>query len=147
MQPTCSDARQPTGCMAGRGRLRNRRDGKELRGLSTPLMNGRGAVCAGAADPPCSPAASWRSIQSGTLRRYLDPAELRLLEQVVEPQRGELFLERVSPEAHAQVVPVHPIHRLVLIEAGEDEGLLAGLRVAVLAEALGADLFHHALHR
>ena len=36
---------------------------------------------------------------------------------------------------------------LVLVKAGEDEELFAGVRVDVALEALGADLFHHALHR
>ena len=39
------------------------------------------------------------------------------------------------------------VERLVLVEAGEDERLLAGDRVDVALEALRADLFHHALHR
>ena len=36
---------------------------------------------------------------------------------------------------------------LVLIEAGEDKKFFAGVRVYVPLQALGADLFHHALHR
>ena len=39
------------------------------------------------------------------------------------------------------------IQGLVLIEAGKNEGNLSGSRIDMLLQALGADLFHHALHR
>ena len=42
---------------------------------------------------------------------------------------------------------VHPVQRLVLIEAGEHHRPLAGRRIDLRLQALGADLLHHALHR
>src|SRR5438105_3146248 len=35
----------------------------------------------------------------------------------------------------------------ILVEAGEDDRLLASLRIHVLLQALRADFLHHALHR
>src|SRR5687767_4444091 len=70
-----------------------------------------------------------------------------LLEAAVDPQGGELFLNAVLREALGEGAEVDLVERLVLVEAGEDVAGLAGVRVDVGLQALGADLFHHALHR
>src|SRR6185503_3629382 len=64
-----------------------------------------------------------------------------------DPKRGELFLNAVLREALGEGAEVDLVERLVLVEAGEDVGGLAGSRIDVRLQALGADLFHHALHR
>ena len=46
-----------------------------------------------------------------------------------------------------QVREVDAVQFLILVVAGEDELLAPGSRVDVALEALGANLFHHALHR
>ena len=42
---------------------------------------------------------------------------------------------------------IHAVEFLVLIEARENGGHFAGMRVALRLNALRANLFHHALHR
>ena len=68
-------------------------------------------------------------------------------EATVDPQRREFFLDGILAEALVEGVEIHAVEGLVLVEAGEDHRFLAGRRVAVGLEALGADLLHHALHR
>ncbi len=53
---------------------------------------------------------------------------LAVLEQTREPEVGELLLHRVLAQARAQVVEVDAVELLVLVEAGEDDGLLAASR-------------------
>ena len=70
-----------------------------------------------------------------------------MLQAAVDPELGQLFLHAVLREAAAQGAEIDAVHFLVLVEAGEDDGLGAGHRVAVALQALRADLLHHALHR
>src|SRR3989449_10493838 len=92
--------------------------------------------------------ANW-SIQ----RRYtksktaLDVRQRLDVQEVVEPHVGQLFLDGVLPQARREVGKVDAVHLLVLVEAREDDRLLAARRVDVLLETLRADFFHHALHR
>src|SRR5690349_7446193 len=71
----------------------------------------------------------------------------QLLQAAADPERGQLLLHAVLGEALGEGAEVDLVERLVLVEAGEDVGGLAGLRVDVRLQALRADLFHHALHR
>ena len=54
------------------------------------------------------------------------------VEQPLEPEVAELLLDAVGAEAGGEVVEVDAVERLVLVDAGEDDGLLAGDGVAVL---------------
>src|SRR5215211_2212779 len=92
-----------------------------------------------AASPP-----SARCRNAATTRALISRAGA---EQPVQPQVRQLLLHGVGAQARVEVREVHPVERLILVEAGEDEGLHARLGVNVLAEALRADLLHHALHR
>ena len=69
------------------------------------------------------------------------------LERAVQPQVCQLFLNTISPQTLVQIFEVDEIEMLVLVKAREYEKFLAGVRVDVTLQALGADLFHHALHR
>src|SRR5271154_2007481 len=71
----------------------------------------------------------------------------RGLEELVEPGVAELLLHRVGSEPLAEVTEVDRVEILILVEAGEDDALFAGVRVLELLQALRADLLHHALHR
>src|SRR4051812_46478322 len=64
-----------------------------------------------------------------------------------DPQRGQLLLHAVLGEALGEGGEVDLVEQLVLVEAREDVGRLACLRVDVRLQALRADFFHHALHR
>src|SRR5713226_4190848 len=75
----------------------------------------------------------------------LAPAEVP--EATVDPQLGQLFLGAVLAEAAAQRREIDAVQFLVLVEAGEDDGLGTARRVVVALQALRADLLHHALHR
>src|SRR4249919_104193 len=86
--------------------------------------------------------AAWRA---PLLRRGLPQAQLA--QRAVDPQPRELFLHAILGEARAQIVEVDAIEILILVEAGEHHALHAGGGIAVDLQALGADLFHHALHR
>ena len=41
---------------------------------------------------------------------------------------------------------IHMVQFLILVEAGEDDTLLAAVGVFVALQTLGADFLHHALH-
>src|ERR671927_317559 len=71
----------------------------------------------------------------------------QLAQAAVDPERGQLFLDAILREALRERAEVDLVERLVLVEAGEDVGRFARGRVDVRLQALGADLFHHALHR
>src|ERR1700722_11748949 len=78
----------------------------------------------------------------------LDPDQVRrLLDEPVQPQVRQLFLNRVRLEPASEGVEIDAIKPLILIEARENNALLAGRGIHVLLQALRADLFHHALHR
>ncbi len=78
-------------------------------------------------------------------RNQLRPRTNRA-EAVVNPELGQFFLRAVLRETRAEVAELHLIERLILIKAGKDHGLFTGHRILVHLQALGADLFHHALH-
>src|SRR2546421_398287 len=59
------------------------------------------------------------------LRRLIFP------EQMIEPEVREFLLNGVGAQARVQVLEVNLVEQLILVEAGEDERLLAGLRVDV----------------
>jgi len=65
---------------------------------------------------------------------------------VINPELGQFFLRAILGKARAQAAELDLIERLILIEAGEDDGLFAGDGVLMHLQALGADLLHHALH-
>ena len=71
----------------------------------------------------------------------------KLLEAAVDPQRRQLLLEAVLRQALAQAGKIDAIESLILVEAGEDDGFLAGRGILLHLQALGADFLHHALHR
>jgi hypothetical protein len=50
-------------------------------------------------------------------------------------------------QAPVQRREIDAVHLLILVEAGKDNSLSAGLGVALQLQSLRADLFHHALHR
>src|SRR5688500_7824134 len=60
-------------------------------------------------------------------------------DEVIEPQVGELLLHGVLAQARRQVREVHTIQFLILVEAREDDRLLAGPGIDVLLQALRAD--------
>jgi hypothetical protein len=66
---------------------------------------------------------------------------------LINPEVREFLLNGVCPKSIVQICEINEIEVLVLIEAREDEDLLVGYRVDMPLEALGANLFHHALHR
>ncbi len=72
---------------------------------------------------------------------------LQIMKAFINPKPGEFFLYAILRQSRAQIVEAHMIERLVLIEAGEDDRFLAGFRIGVHLQALGTNLFHHALHR
>ena len=80
-------------------------------------------------------------------RLTVEPFEIFVTKGAVEPHVCELFLDAVRTEAFVEVFEVDKVEVLVLIKAGKYKELFAGVRVDVPLEALGADLFHHALHR
>src|SRR5207244_11639278 len=56
-------------------------------------------------------------------------------------------LQSTPPEALRERTKSHSVDGLVLIEAGKYVTSLAGMRIAVRLQALGADFLEHALHR
>src|SRR5712671_6025395 len=89
----------------------------------------------------------WRKqeLRVSLRRGGLAPAEVP--KTAVDPQLGQLFLGAVLAEAAAQRWEIDAVQFLVLVEAGEYDGLGAAHRVVVALQALRADLLHHALHR
>src|SRR5215470_16154703 len=75
----------------------------------------------------------------------LAPAETA--ETAVDPLLGQFLLRAVLRKAAAQRAEIHAIQILVLVEAGEHDGLGAARRVVMALQALRANLLHHALHR
>ena len=69
------------------------------------------------------------------------------MEQMIEPHIRQLFVDRILTQPRREIREIDTVHFLILVEAGEDDGLLAGLRIHVLLQALRADFLHHALHR
>src|SRR5580658_4721833 len=69
------------------------------------------------------------------------------LQDLLEPEVGELLLHRVRAQSFAQVAEVDGVEILILIEARENYAFLTGDGVAKLLEALSTNLLHHALHR
>ena len=80
------------------------------------------------------------------LLRRQGRALAKVVEATVDPQLVQFFLDAVLRQAAMQGREVDAVHLLVLVEAGEDNRLRAGLGIALQLEALGADLLHHALH-
>ena len=79
-------------------------------------------------------------------RLTVEPFEIFVTKGAVEPHVCELFLDAVRTEAFVEVFEIDEIEVLVLIKAGKDKKLFAGVRVDMPLQALGADLLHHALH-
>jgi len=71
----------------------------------------------------------------------------KVVEAAVDPELGQLFLGAVPHQAAVQGRETDLVHLLILVEAGEDDRLGAGHRIAMPLQALRADLFHDALHR
>lgn len=82
---------------------------------------------------------------AGLCRRGVAP--FQAYQTTVYPLRGQFFLHRILPQARFQAGEIDTVQGLILIETGKDVGSLAGLGIDVRLQALGADLFHHALHR
>src|SRR5579862_4692838 len=74
-------------------------------------------------------------------------AAAELLQAAIDPLRRELLLEAVLPQPLMEAGEVDTVEPLVLIEAGEDDGLGARRRIFLHLKALRADFLHHALHR
>ena len=74
-------------------------------------------------------------------------AQMQMYQTTIYPLRGQFFLHRILPQARFQAGEINTIQRLILIETGKDVGGLAGLGIDVRLQALGANFFHHALHR
>src|SRR6516162_9970733 len=94
--------------------------------------------------PHSSPPSPFHSSEP-LLRRRGTAAEVP--QAAVDPERGELLLHRILAQALVQNAEIHLIERLVLVEAGEDNGLGAAHGVPVHLKALRTDFLHHALHR
>src|SRR5262249_38405990 len=84
-------------------------------------------------------------IACSSLRRRLPQAQMP--ERAVDAEPRELFLHAVLVEPRAQIVEVHAIEVLVLVEAGKYHAFDAAYGVAMDLQALRADFLHHALHR
>ena len=69
------------------------------------------------------------------------------LQGAVDPQFRQLLLNAVLSQPRTKVAEVNVIEVLILVEAGEDNLLHASDRVFMNLQTLGADFFHHALHR
>ena len=67
-------------------------------------------------------------------------------DQMGQPHSGELFLNRILPQPGLQIREINPIKVLILVVAGIYEVFLSGIGLDMLAKALRADAFHHALH-
>jgi hypothetical protein len=72
---------------------------------------------------------------------------LKIPQAMIDPLLGQFLLRAVLRKPRSQIVESHVIERLILIRAGKHNRLLPADRVFVHLQALGADLFHHALHR
>ena len=66
--------------------------------------------------------------------------------QMGQPHSGELLLNRILPQPSLQIREINPIQVLILVVAGIHKVLLPGIGLDMLAKALRADAFHHALH-
>ena len=71
----------------------------------------------------------------------------KVVQTNLDPLFGQFFLQRILLQTLGQGVEIHAVEILILIEARENESHFAGKRVALRLKALGANLFHHALHR
>ena len=80
-------------------------------------------------------------------RLSIQPLEIVSAEGPIQPHVCELFLNTVGAEPLVKIFEIDKVEMLVLVKAGEDEELFAGVRVDVPLQTLGTDLFHHALHR
>ena len=100
-------------------------------------------------EAPCARrAASWRRGKPSRLARCIHGRARAPSRSACSSHRPASFSCTVFCRRRAvQVREVHPVHVLVLVEAREDDGLLAGLRIDVPLQALRADFLHHALHR
>src|SRR5246127_2523501 len=76
-------------------------------------------------------------IACSSLRRGLPQAQMA--QRAVDPQPRELFLHAVLVESRAQIVEIHAVEVLVLVEAGEHHAFDAACGVAMHLQALGAD--------
>jgi len=65
---------------------------------------------------------------------------------MIKPGIGQFFLNRVLSQAFTQVTEVHFLKALILIKTTIDESFSSAIGVDMLAHALGANAFHHALH-
>src|SRR5450759_4310417 len=70
-----------------------------------------------------------------------------LLETSANPLRVELFLQGILAQARIEGGKIDAVKRLILVEAREHVAGLACGGIDLRLQALGADLFHHALHR
>src|SRR5262245_65976897 len=84
-------------------------------------------------------------IACSSLRRRLPQAQMP--QRAVDPQPRELFLHAVLVEPRAQIVEVHAIEVLVLVEAGEHHAFDPAYGVAIALQALRAAFLHPPLHR
>ena len=63
-----------------------------------------------------------------------------------QPHPREFLLNGILPQSRLEIGEVHAVQILVLIIAGVNKVLLPSIRLDMLAKALRADAFHHALH-
>src|SRR5262249_62353306 len=130
-------------------RTRSRSSGSTSHRASHPLRrrwpDPRGASRRRGGPPP-TPAQT----RAATKARWMQASYVReifLMKEVIQPHVRELLLHRILSKPSAEVREIHAVHVLILVEAREDDRLLAGLRIDVLLKALRADFLHHALHR
>ncbi len=103
------------------------------------------AAAAAAAGPASRPASSGAT--PAATARSRRAAGSTVSSRWVSQRLDSLLLHGVLAQARVEVREVHAVQLLILVEAGEDELLLAGDRVHVLLQALRAHFLHHALHR
>src|SRR5437764_4141324 len=84
---------------------------------------------------------------SGRLRLAVKPLEILTSKRSIQPHICQLFLDAVCAQAFVEVFEIDEIEMLVLVKAGEDKKLFAGVWIDMALQTLRTDLFHHALHR
>ena len=84
--------------------------------------------------------------RSPPIIKWLDFLDFALLEEMIDPQRSQLFGRRILTQPGMKMVEIDEIEILILVKATEDHSFFAGLRVDMSLKALGTNLLHHALH-
>jgi len=93
------------------------------------------------------------TLPAATIRRQREfPRPSNRLHQprrkkMIDPQRRQLFRGAVLAQPAVQVGEIDRFQQLIPVKTAENERFLFRFRVHVTLETLGADFFHHALHR